>query len=86
MHALATGYYVVGAAVLVGCFVLGSRGPWRTDTSEDESAPLQSRVRRRRKATPEERAEARHNSLWLFVLGIALLLLGAVFDPSRRAF
>ena len=42
--------------------------------------------RRRRKATLEERVESKRSSFGLFVLGIALVLLGALLDPSRRAF
>jgi hypothetical protein len=93
-HALATGYYVVGAAILVGSFVLGSRGPWRsevedlnTDNWGGQSATMRARTRRRRrKATPEERAESKRGSFGLFLLGVALVLLGALVDPSRRAF
>jgi hypothetical protein len=86
-RSLATGYYVIGAAVLVGSLVLGMRGPWRADGAEDDAAPLRSRGRRRmRKATAEERSEAKRSSLGLFALGVALLLLGAAVDPSRRAF
>jgi hypothetical protein len=88
-HALATGYYVVGAAVLVGSFVLGSRGPWRSDVMAQEPglAAYRTRTRRRRrKATLEERAESKRSSVGLFVLGVALVLLGALVDPSRRAF
>src|SRR6476659_1866107 len=33
-HARATGYYVVGAAILVVSFVLGSRGPWRSEVED----------------------------------------------------
>jgi hypothetical protein len=93
-HALATGYYVVGAAVLVGSFVLGSRGPWRSETEDldtdnwgGQPATMRARTRRRRrKATPEERAESKRGSVGLFLLGVALVLLGALIDPSRRAF
>jgi hypothetical protein len=86
LRSLATGYYVVGAAVLVGCFVVGSRG-WRTETQEGGESPLRPRfTRRRRRATPRERAEGRRTSVGLFVLGIALVLLGSAVDPSRRAF
>jgi hypothetical protein len=42
--------------------------------------------RARRKATPEERKEARLSSAVLFVFGVFLLLLGAAFDPARRVF
>jgi anaerobic C4-dicarboxylate transporter len=88
-HSLATGYYVVGAAVLVGSFVMGSRGPWRSDVmaQEPELAAYRTRTRRRRRrATDEERAESKRSSVGLFVLGVAIVLLGALLDPSRRAF
>jgi hypothetical protein len=90
-HSLATGYYVVGSAVLVGAFVMGSRGPWRSEvdpaTYDPRLAAYRTRPRRqRRKATLEERAESKRASFGLFVLGIAVVLLGAVLDPSRRAF
>jgi predicted anti-sigma-YlaC factor YlaD len=93
-HALATGYYVVGAAILVGSFVLGSRGPWRSEVEDlnpddwgGQPATFRARTRRRRrKATPEERAESKRGSFGLFLLGVALVLLGALVDPSRRAF
>ena len=57
---LATGYYVVGAGVLMGSFVLGSRGPWRSEPWRDEPGAMRYRARRRRqrrKATSEERME-----------------------------
>ncbi|HET7353966.1 MAG TPA: hypothetical protein VFJ11_07995 [Gaiellaceae bacterium] len=89
-HSLATGYYVVGAAILVGSFVMGSRGPWRSDADPVHDARLAAYRtrprRRRRKATLEERVESKRTSFGLFVLGIALVLLGALLDPSRRAF
>jgi hypothetical protein len=89
-HALAVGYYVVGAAVLVGSFAFGSRGPWRAAVADEkEGAPFPFRPRprrRRRKATPEERTEATRTSVALFLLGLVLIVLGTVVDPSRRAF
>jgi hypothetical protein len=92
-RALATGYYVIGSAVLIGSFVFGVRGPLRSDpTEQDDTAPpppsalFRSRGRRRlRKATAEERQEGTRVSLGLFALGVGLLLLGAVVDPSRSA-
>jgi hypothetical protein len=92
-RSLATGYYVIGAAVLVGSFVVGVRGPLRSEAlDEDEAAPpasglFRSKGRRRlRKATAEERSEGRRGSLGLFAFGVTLLLLAAAVDPSRRAF
>ncbi len=93
LRAEADGFYIAGAAVLIGSFVLGMRGPvraeWGGDGPGDElhvrrGGGLMSRSVRR--TTPAERAEARHNSLFLFALGIALILIGAGFDPSRHAF
>jgi len=94
LHSLAVGYYVVGAAVLIGSFVLGSRGPWRSEVEDvnteivtGQPATFRARSRRRRrKATLEERAESKRGSVGLFLLGVALVLLGALVDPSRRAF
>jgi hypothetical protein len=98
LHSLAVGYYVVGAAVLVGCFVLGSRGPLRRDVRDDEENPpvmvgsvfssyrLPYRRRSARKATPEERREAKLASLGLFALAVLLIMIGAAVDPAHRAF
>jgi hypothetical protein len=58
-----------------------------TDNWGGQSATMRARTRRRRrKATPEERAESKRGSFGLFLLGVALVLLGALVDPSRRAF
>lgn len=98
LHALAVGYYLAGAGVLLGSLALGSRGPMRAERSldDEEGRPaftaspfggLRPLGRRNvRKATPEERSESRRSSLGLFVLGLLLVLLGTAFDPSRRAF
>lgn len=86
-HSLAVGFYVAGAAALVGSFLLGSRGPWRTEVHHDDVGATGFFGRRHmRKATPEERTEGRHHSLGLFALGIALVLVGAAIDPTRRVF
>ena len=97
LDSLAVGYYLAGAGVLFGSLALGSRGPMRADRSSDEdqpvftSSPLLGGLRplgRRslRKATPEDRSDSRRSALGLFALGLLLILLGAAFDPSRRAF
>jgi len=98
-HGLAIGYYLAGCGSLVMSFVFGSRGPTRaesTDEVEDyKPTPLEvfgvprgGRVgrRQRRKATPEERREARLVSVGLFGFGLFLILLGAAFDPARHVF
>ena len=85
--AIATGYYLIGSGVLVGSFVIGVRGPLRSEAVEQaEAAPMRYRGSRRlRKTTPEERHEGRRISLGLFALGVALILFAAVVDPSRSA-
>jgi len=92
LHSLAVGFYLAGAGTLFGSLALGSRGPMRVDRSFDEDVLGERHAlrpfgrRTLRKATPEERVEARRASLGLFVLGLALILLGTAFDPSRHAF
>lgn len=100
-HALAVGYYLVGVGVLLGSLAFGLRGPNRADRSPTEEyrpgplgilfggGPAGGRVAGRRpvrKATPEERRGARLASVGLFAFGVLLIVLGAVIDPSRRAF
>jgi hypothetical protein len=91
LRALADGFYIAGAAVLVGSLVIGMRGPMRTEWREgsgDELPATRSVLlpRKIRRTTPDERTEARRNSVALFALGLALVLIGAGFDPSRHAF
>ena len=97
-RSIAIGFYIAGSGVLVGCFIFGLKGPVRADygTSEHPEQPLggQPSVPTRsillprsiRRATPEERAESKRNSVALFVLGIVLIVIAAAFDPRRRAF
>lgn len=102
LRALAVGFYVVGAAVLIGSFVIGVRGPLRPEWDEDKPGKLPSSgeamgvpvpgarggilPRSVRRATPDERSESKRNSIALFVFGIALILIGAGFDPARHVF
>ncbi len=97
LHSVAVGYYVVAAAVLIGSFVLGSRGPIRRDARDDDDSAVippsmftwrrgPSPRRSMRKATPEERREAKLTSLGLFALALLLILIGAAVDPTHRTF
>jgi hypothetical protein len=90
-RSLADGFYVAGAGVLIGSFILGLRGPLKADWGEGEEVqlpagrvPLMPRLIRR--TTFDERADARRNSIALFLVGLVLILIGAGFDPSRNAF
>jgi len=91
-RALADGFYVAGSAVLVGSFVLGVRGPLRSEWSDTGDRPATPSLRgaglprKIRKTTPQERTDARRNSLALFGLGILLIVIGGSFDPTRRIF
>jgi len=98
LRALATGFYIVGVAILIGSFAFGIRGPTRTDWGEGEQhgaeaasagmlfgsfrIPRRGGVRRRR--TSEERADSKRNSVALFLLGMAFLFIGIGFDPARH--
>lgn len=85
LRSIAVGLYLAGAALLVGCFVTGARGPLRgVSRSGDVTSVMgASRVRR---ATGDERSEAARTSILLFVLGLALIVLGALIDPAHRTF
>lgn len=85
-RAVADGFYVAGSAVLVGSFVLGVRGPLRAEWGESDRPRAGMLPRTLRPSTPDERVEARRNSLALFALGMVLLLIGGAFDPTRSLF
>lgn len=97
-HAVAVGFYAVGAGVLIASFILGMRGPLRGDPGEATDAdalerPMPSPLgigaivpRSIRRTTVDERQDARRSSIALFALGLVLILIGAGFDPSRHVF
>lgn len=100
-RALAIGFYAAGAAVLIGSFVFGLRGPvrgeWGTGQQQDPTDVTDAPIphgggfggimpRRVRRTTVDERTDARRNSIALFVLGIVLILIGSGFDPTRHPF
>lgn len=90
LRALADGFYAAGAAVLVGSFALGLRGPLRADWGEEQEPEEALRrtvlmPRMIRRTTPDERIDATRSSLALFGLGLVLILIGAAVDPSRSA-
>ena len=90
LHALATGFYIVGVAILLGSFGVGIRGPVRADWGEGGRASggflggfLPRGVRR---ASADERVEGKRNSVGLFLFGMVFLVIGVAVDPSRRLF
>lgn len=84
-RSIAVGLYVVGAVFLVGCFVVGARGPLRGSGRGGESVPVVG-ARRLRRATADERTESSRTAILLFVLGLTLVVLGSLLDPAHRAF
>jgi len=84
-RSVAIGLYVAGAVALLGCFVMGARGPLRGTGSAGESTPLLG-ARKVRRATSDERTEASRTAVLLFALGLVLVVLGSVIDPAHRAF
>jgi len=84
-RAVATGFYVVAAVLLVGCFVVGARGPLRPEWGSGGRAGgfIPRGVRR---ASQDERAGSVRTSVLLFAIGIAFILVGSLLDPDRRAF
>ena len=101
-RALAVGFYVAGAAVLIGSFVFGLRGPVRGEWRDDREGIVPQSVppdavpraglfggmvpRKIRRTTQDERSDARRNSIALFALGVVLILIGSGFDPTRHPF
>jgi hypothetical protein len=84
-RAVATGFYAAGALALIGTFVFGSRGPLRPIFRDSQGGGFLG-GRGLRKATPDERTETASTAILLFALGMALIAIGAVVDPERRAY
>lgn len=81
----AVGLYLAGAAFLIGCFVVGVRGPLRGVSRSGDTVPLVG-AHGVRKATGEERLDATKTALLLFFLGLSFVVLGGVLDPSHSSF
>jgi hypothetical protein len=84
-RSVAIGLYVAGAVALLGCFVMGARGPLRGTGASGENTPLLG-ARKVRRATSDERTEATRTALLLFALGVVLVVIGSVIDPAHKAF
>jgi hypothetical protein len=84
-RSISVGLYILGAMLLVGCFVFGVRGPLRGVSSTGDTTSFVG-ARRLRTATPEERSESTKIALLLFALGIAVVIIGSVIDPNHKAF
>ena len=85
LRAASVGLYVVGAALLTGSFVMGSRGPIRPEWREGWRGGMII-PRGLRRASSEERSDAVRSSVLLFALGFGLIILAAVADPVHTIF
>ena len=76
-RSLAIGYYLVGAALLIGGFFVGNRGPVRA--KRNQPIPLLG-TRFVRWATLEEQDETINTSAVYVSLGFGLILIGVLAD------
>jgi hypothetical protein len=76
---LAIGFYLAGAALLMGGFFVGNRGPVRA--SRDQAIPIIG-ARFVRWATREELEDTLNASGVYVSLGFALILLGVIADST----
>jgi len=83
-RSIAIGFYLIGCLMLIFGFFVGNRGPLRHDRGDDDKPSILPRAVR--KATPEERRESINVSFLFVVLGIGLILLGAVSDSAHKLF
>ena len=83
-RSIAIGFYLVGCLILIFGFFVGNRGPLRHDRKDDEKPSFIPRGVRR--ASAEERREAVNVSVLFIVLGLGLILLGAVSDSAHKLF
>jgi hypothetical protein len=84
-RSVSVGFYCAGVALLVGCFVVGARGPLRGVNRTGETVGVIG-ARRVRRATGDERSASVHTAILLFSLGLALVVVAALIDPAHQAF
>jgi hypothetical protein len=87
-RAIAVGFYLIGCIVLVFGFFVGNRGPLRHERDEQAERPTLFGMIPRgvRRATPEERREAVSVSFLFIILGLSLIILGALSDSAHKLF
>jgi hypothetical protein len=84
-RSVSVGLYLAGAALLVGCFVVGARGPLRGVNRTGQTVPVIG-ARRFRRATGDERSDSAQMAILLFTLGLVVVVVAALIDPAHRAF
>ena len=86
-RSLSVGLYLGGSLFLVIGFFHGVKGPVRTRGTGPTQGPepvLLGERRRFRWATPEEREESISTSALFVILGLVLIVLGAIADTRYR--
>jgi hypothetical protein len=76
-RAVATGFYLIGAFMLVAGFFIGNRGPVRLGGGENRGFLGSGRFYW---AAPKEREETLNSSALFVVLGIVLIVCGVLAD------
>jgi hypothetical protein len=84
-RSVSVGLYIAGVALLIGCFVLGARGPLRGVNRTGETVPVFG-ARRVRRATGDERSDSVQTAILLFALGLGVIVIAALIDPAHQAF
>ncbi len=84
-RSVSVGLYILGALLLVGCFLFGVRGPLRGVSATGDTTSVVG-ARRFRGATPAERTASTRLALLLFALGIAVVVIASIIDPNHKAF
>ena len=83
-RSVSVGLYVVGSVLLLGSFFVGNRGPFRPQLSDAGKGGLLA-PRALRRASKEDRSQTVRSSVFLFGVGIGLIVLGALLDPDHKA-
>jgi hypothetical protein len=73
------GFYGVGAFLVLGGFLLGNRGPYRSDSATGDRVG-----RSLRRATPDDTRDSVNMAVLLTVLGFLLLALGIIVDSRYK--
>jgi len=86
-RALATGFYLVGAFLMIAGVLSGARGPLRAAGTSDRAPALTLfgfgvTARALRKASHEERHDTLVTAVLFLGLGLALVAVGVAADPN----
>jgi len=87
-RSLTLGFYLAGSFLMVIGFFAGNRGPARIKSEAPGHAtfPFTISGRTLRWATAGEQNESINNSAIFVSLGLILVLIGLIFDPSHSLF